>query len=422
MVLQLTGETKKMETKKRMTKNLKLMLFGGALSVLLCFAVIASFPTVKVKTVYSLTPVPNTAITPTALKPYVLETPFAEVDIIIDKYANTSYYAVNMSNWDNFLVSTNASYVINSVTQLGGQHILLKPDVVIDSPILLQNLTHFEFDGVINASAGCTAIFKNKDTCNYGIIIEGHGTNSIIDGNGIATCGVNFTQTTDRIGVYYPTYQIKSFFVWGATSYGILINFTGSSGSTIWQDDVSSIAESSGAIACDWEYVCDSRLQGGVFDAYDTNQYTLSIKGCYSPYIHPTYMNGHHLFQSCDDLDFSCLFLDASAGYPCVNLWGVDHSLIHDTMLRAGSSNVDAGFYLNNTSGATCTDNVFSSIQFRNGTAAGDWFSYGIEESDNTQNYNIYMGISGRECGTGVIRFLGTNGNVTCTVGTVIYA
>lgn len=115
MVLQLTGENKKMETKKRMTKNLKLMLFGATLSVILCFAVIASFPTVKVKTAYSFTPVPNTAITPTALKPYVLETPFAGFDFYIGSYANGSYYAVNASNWNNFAVDTNATTIINYV-------------------------------------------------------------------------------------------------------------------------------------------------------------------------------------------------------------------------------------------------------------------------------------------------------------------
>lgn len=103
-----------METKKKMTKNLKLMLFGATLSVILCFAVIASFPTVKVKTAYSLTPVPNTAITPTALKPYVLETPFSSASYIFQKYANGSYYGINCSNWDNFAVAASPESMVDS--------------------------------------------------------------------------------------------------------------------------------------------------------------------------------------------------------------------------------------------------------------------------------------------------------------------
>ena len=33
---------------------------------------------------------------------------------------------------------------------------------------------------------------------------------------------------------------------------------------------------------------------------------------------------------------------------------------------------------------------------------------------------NIYVALSGRDCATGVLRFLGTGGNYTTTIGTIV--
>lgn len=43
---------------------------------------------------------------------YILDTPIPEYDYYIGQYSNSTYFAINGSTWDNFLVSTNASYII----------------------------------------------------------------------------------------------------------------------------------------------------------------------------------------------------------------------------------------------------------------------------------------------------------------------
>lgn len=80
--------------------------------VVLCFGLLFSGVGLGI----ALTPVPNTAISPTALKPYVLETPLPIADFYIGQYSNGSYYAINGSNWNTFVVSTNTSYVFNTVS------------------------------------------------------------------------------------------------------------------------------------------------------------------------------------------------------------------------------------------------------------------------------------------------------------------
>lgn len=48
----------------------------------------------------------------TATTNYILDTPIPEYDYYIGQYPNSTYFAINGSTWDNFLVSTNASYII----------------------------------------------------------------------------------------------------------------------------------------------------------------------------------------------------------------------------------------------------------------------------------------------------------------------
>lgn len=194
-----------METKKKMTKNLKLMLFGGALSILLCFAVVALFPTVKVKSVYSMTPVPNTGITPTALKPYVLETPFGDTDFTINKYANSSFYAVNMSNFDNFVVSTNLSYVANTCFDSGMVTVKFGPlTATITAPIVMGDNDTLEGAGAENTVFTAVNSLNNpviqtlaSATPHKGVVISNIG----IDGNEANQAPANYP-TNNPQGIF----------------------------------------------------------------------------------------------------------------------------------------------------------------------------------------------------------------------------
>ena len=46
---------------------------------------------------------------------YYLDTPLPLASFYVGRYSNGSYFAINGTNWDNFLVSTNASYVFQSI-------------------------------------------------------------------------------------------------------------------------------------------------------------------------------------------------------------------------------------------------------------------------------------------------------------------
>lgn len=51
----------------------------------------------------------------TATTNYHLDTPFGDADYYIAQYSNSSYYAINASTWQNFLVTTNASYAFSTI-------------------------------------------------------------------------------------------------------------------------------------------------------------------------------------------------------------------------------------------------------------------------------------------------------------------
>lgn len=96
---------------KNISKNKKTLAIVSFIfiSMFLCGTIF------NVKMVNAITPVPNIGIEPTTDKPYVLETPFGTVDYVISKYSNGSYYGINMSSFNNFIVTTNCSLIFNTI-------------------------------------------------------------------------------------------------------------------------------------------------------------------------------------------------------------------------------------------------------------------------------------------------------------------
>lgn len=86
------------------------------------------------------------------------------------------------------------------------------------------------------------------------------------------------------------------------------------------------------------------------------------------------------------------------------------------------ANNTYHGIYLESSGGAYCTDNVFGDIYFgRQLTTVNDYWAYGIYEVDSDQDYNVYDALNGRDCGTGVLRTVGSNSkyDADSIVGTI---
>jgi len=114
----------------------------------------------------------------------------------------------------------------------------------------------------------------------------------------------------------------------------------------------------------------------------------------------------------------------------------VDHCARDGVMIVSSLRNViiggtvtDCGYAADNTydgfklsGGANeCIDNIISGFYF------GRWsetnrLMYGVEETSSDVDYNLYHNLNGRDCGTGVLRFLGTNGSydTDTMLGTVV--
>ena len=163
----------------------------------------------------------------TATTNYVLETPLPIADYYVGQYSNDTYFAINGSNWDNFLVSDNASLVINSC--LGNltsgrtwkEKVLVRGWFNVDTDILVPSYTILEIDGVLNSSqTGSSAyIIRNNDTTNGNINIEIIGGE--MDGNdqtGADSVGIYFEKVTDGLISNVYVHHIS-----GAPAYGVHI-------------------------------------------------------------------------------------------------------------------------------------------------------------------------------------------------------
>ena len=149
---------------------------------------------------------------------YVLETPLPIADVYVGQYSNTSYFAVNGSNWDNFVVSSNASYVINSafdcltVGREWQETVLLTGLFTIDSPIQIPNYTHFILQGGITLDNGISCnILENADGAACEVTIEG-GYLYGVDGGAGSYAGIAWNQTSDA-PYYHRTVNIKNVYI-----------------------------------------------------------------------------------------------------------------------------------------------------------------------------------------------------------------
>lgn len=79
------------------TKNFKVKIFGAILAIALLSSVFG----------YSLA-------LRTATTNYILDTPLPTGAYYVGQYSNSSYFAINGSTWNNFLISTNASLIIQT--------------------------------------------------------------------------------------------------------------------------------------------------------------------------------------------------------------------------------------------------------------------------------------------------------------------
>jgi hypothetical protein len=289
--------------------------------------------------------------------------------------------------------------------------------------IKLYNNSGIFFDGTLKAVSGFSGdmvSFASLVTLTQSCGVFGVGNKAVIDGNNIATDGVSIVNhVANHSLATFPTYTISSFEVKNCLDDGVYVDFQGYPGTTIWQNDVSVL--DCGGYFVQWEYVPDSRLIGGLISGQNTN-YAILLHQCSDCEIHPSYLIGHSQIWSCNMIDFSCQFLDNGGNYPTLDLWGVSYSNIHDSNFRRidGTNNTYAGVSMNNTWGATSTYNNFHGLFFGRVLGVGAYqFSYGVEETDNTQNYNNMYGITAQDCVA--VRRLGASSiaNSATIIGTV---
>ena len=132
----------------------------------------------------------------TATTNYFLETPIPVADYYVSQYSNSSYFAVNGSNWDNFLVDSNASYVINTCLRnltpgrTWKETVLLTGNITLTAPILVANYTKLVITGELKLAnginTGATAINMIQEYGDYSfaehVFIEICG-GGVINGN-----------------------------------------------------------------------------------------------------------------------------------------------------------------------------------------------------------------------------------------------
>lgn len=276
----------------------------------------------------------------------------------------------------------------------------------------------------------------NPATHNYGVFIRGLGV-AMIDGNGPnQTAGanvLNFTNATEMTPVVFyniwlpSALMLENLFI--TDDYGnndtVKIDF---SGSTLSQFMFKNCNISSGHIAAG-KYAC---YLVSTYDSIITNTglsgetRTFRSEGGSGSRYDFSYFNGCGLLYGCRGVNVTGNYWDNSYDAHSLELLYSRHCSVHDINFnRLGSDAYTgkAGIFVNDTgSPYYSVNNRFSNLYFgRHGFTGTNVFDYGIEESAADNDYNLYTGINGVDCGTAAIRKLGANSvaDAAANIGTI---
>jgi hypothetical protein len=338
--------------------------------------------------------------------------------------------------------STNASQIINwamgnlTSGRTWQEIVYLKGNFSITSTILLPNFVSVLIDGSIHGDTMTTPIFKNDNQtgCNYGVSIQGVGGLAVITGNptgGTQQKGISLVNAVNPPNLFtsywtgYPVaYYLKNLMIKLMGGNGIDVDFTGSSDSQIGCEEVSSC--NVGGYAVHWFHVYDSYYYGGIISA-DVGFFLQACSGCI---LRPTFMNNVHVFHTCDNIDFSCQFIDQT-NFNNDTIWimGCTYSRFHDSTFHNGdfTNNTYSAIVVMNEWGRTAyggqnsTYNIFSDITFDNYLYTSMW-KYGIEEDNNSSDYNLFYGLNGKNIGTAIVKKAGANSKADTysIIGTIV--
>lgn len=365
---------------------------------------------------------------------YFLDTPLPIADFYMGQYSNASYFAINGTNWRNFLVNTNGSYVINTCAG-NGTRVYVGCSITLNAPIIpTQNYTDIDLHGNLTLANGANCDIIHWDGSKgiiYGVHIHGATNNIFLDGNatgqsalsrGIyinASAEIPNLFVTNDIG-YPSAWLFEDLTVENCRNESIRIDSANSQLSHCGFLHVNAWNSGDGEQVVYLRQVIDSFWIGGLIAGF-AGQYGVNLESCTAFDFAPDYLNGCHLLIGCSIIDFHPgNIIDNTQAGDTITLAGVYDSTFHDLRMRKinNANTYDAFKMTQGWSYFNCTHNSFSDIDFITG---GVTFKYGIEEDSNSAN-NTYSALNGAStCQTALLRNLGTGDNITCTLGMVAY-
>lgn len=332
----------------------------------------------------------------------------------------TNYYCESQKQGESselVWVSTNASQIINwadgnlTCDEFVQATLYLKGNFTINSPILIKSGTHFILDGTIwlADNSDCNMLQNaHPETYDCNVIIEGgiwYGNKEHQSSGNIMFWNITTAPSTGDVGqIYFRNLQLIN-----ACQDCLYIDLSNHGGVRIenmrfknpgygyyslhmentWDNEINDI------LACDKVYIKNIDM---------TNFDNL-------------YINNGWTFEDAICVAFQNAFFDTSGNIP-LTLKYTRYCTFNNMRIRAIGDGTDiaAAIKLDDTASGDSTHNTFNNIIIgRMGAAGTREFTYGIQETDSDQDYNIYSEVNAYDVTTSGFDIQGANSHICCS-------
>jgi len=329
---------------------------------------------------------------------------------------------------------TDAATVINwalsslKPDRIWREKVVVKGNFIIDSPIKIPSWTIFQIIGEITLApnSNCNMI-ENEDWTNGNEEIEIYGgrlygnrqQQSSGDGIHFEFHGTNPYDSIDGEEIFIHHLEVML-----AKDDGVHIDMSGSGSRHVWMDTCRVTHAGDRGIFFQgfdskFEHITVSGIgsqpeEGNIVLYYPSNCHFDNIY-CSGGGLHNIYAKrGHHLQFSNIRLDNprkEAALLEGIYDYTFTNIQ------IRST-INLDADNTYSAITLRSDLSHHSLDNNFVGVVYdKDGT---NDYKYVIEEVDSNQDYNIFVGVNGRDAETGTLRVLGANSEYGTIVGSVI--